>query len=250
MFLAGGSQVNSRRFFGWLSIVSLYLLVIAINPINCVEKVTCEDGEDFWLDGSMVVESAIPLVENEKIIIDSRSFRLSYYRNEQLVKSYPVAVGTPKTPSPIGEWKIIHKGGSWGGGFGARWLGINVPWGIYGIHGTNKPGSIGSRSSHGCIRMFNHHVTDLYRMVKVGTPVYILGTPAQVSLRKEFQLKDTGKDVILLQFALRKAGFDPGMADARYGPGTEMAVRRLQAFFGLAITGKTALNEQYLLGIR
>lgn len=242
--------MKSRHFLEWFLVVIVYLLLIVISPINCAEKLTCEDGEDFLLNGSVVIESAIPFVENERIIIDSKSFRLSYYRNEQLVKSYPVAVGTPKTPSPIGEWRIIHKGGSWGGGFGARWLGINVPWGIYGIHGTNKPGSIGSRSSHGCIRMFNQHVADLYKMVKVGTPVYILGTPLQAPLRKEFQLKATGKDVVLLQFALRKAGFDPGMADARYGPGTEMAVHRLQAFFGLAVTGKTALNEQYLLGLR
>ncbi len=235
---------------GLILVVVISFLLITTVPINCAEKVTCEDGEHFLLDESVVIESAIPIVENEKIVIDSRSFRLTYYRNGEPVKSYPVAMGTPKTPSPIGEWKVIHKGGSWGGGFGARWLGINVPWGIYGIHGTNKPGSIGYRSSHGCIRMYNRHVIELYKMVKVGTPVYIMGNPAQVRLRKEFQIKSTGKDVLLLQFALRKAGFDPGMADARYGSGTELAVGRLQAFYGLAVTGKAALNEQYLLGLR
>lgn len=247
--------MNLRRFLGLLS-TAVYLLLIGIGPINSwdqsllAEKINCEDGEEFIVDGNIVVESVIPLVENEKIIVDSNSFRLLYYRDDQLVKSYPVAIGTPKTPSPIGEWKVIHKGGSWGGGFGARWLGINVPWGIYGIHGTNKPGSIGSRSSHGCIRMYNQHVTELYKMVKVGTPVFIRGNPPCVSLRKEFQIKATGKDVLLLQFALRKAGFDPGMADARYGSGTELAVSRVQAFYGLAVTGKTTLNEQYLLGLR
>lgn len=244
----GGKQVKVSPLWGM--VLAFILLIIKMEPINCAEKTTCEDGEQFLLDESVVIESAIPLVENEKIVIDSRSFSLTYYRNGQPVKSYPVAVGTPKTPSPIGEWKIIHKGGSWGGGFGARWLGINVPWGIYGIHGTNKPGSIGYRSSHGCIRMYNHHVVDLYKKVKVGTPVYILGNLPQVTLRKEFQLKTSGKDVLLLQFALRKAGFNPGMADGRYGPGTELAVSRLQLFYGLAVTGKASLNEQYLLGLR
>ena len=47
---------------------------------------------------------------------------------------------------------------NWGGGFGTRWLGLNVPWGIYGIHGTNQPWSIGTQASAGCIRMFNRHV--------------------------------------------------------------------------------------------
>lgn len=246
--MIGGKEVKVRLLCG--IILALLMLTVATGSIKCAEKVTCEDGEGFILDESVVVESAIPLVENEKIVIDSRSFRLTYYRNGQPVKSFPVAVGTPKTPSPIGEWKIIHKGGSWGGGFGARWLGINVPWGIYGIHGTNKPGSIGCRSSHGCIRMYNQHVIALYKMVKVGTPVYILGNIPQVTLRKEFPLRTSGKDVLLLQFALRKAGFDPGMADARYGPGTELAVSRLQLFYGLAVTGKASLNEQYLLGLR
>ena len=214
------------------------------------KTVTCEDGEEFVIDDQGVIESAIPLVKNEKIVVDSRSCRLTYYRDGEVVKSYPVAIGTRKTPSPIGEWKIIHKGGSWGGGFGARWLGINVPWGIYGIHGTNKPGSIGYGSSHGCIRMFNPHVIELYKMVKVGTPVYILGEPPRVPLRREFRLNSNGKDVIILQLALRKAGYDPGMADARFGTGTELAVVRLQAFYGLAVTGKVTLNEQYLLGLR
>ncbi len=98
--------------------------------------------------------------------------------------------------------------------------------------------------------MFNHHVVELYKVVKVGTPVYILGNPPVAPLRREFQLKSTGKDVLLLQFALRKAGFDPGMADARYGAGTELAVSRLQVFYGLAVTGKATTNEQYLLGLR
>lgn len=239
-----------RLLLGVTSIAVLFFLLIASEPIYCKEKVICEDGEEFFVNGKGVVESTIPLAHNEKIVIDSRSCRLTYYRNGEAVKSYPVAVGTLKTPSPIGEWKIIHKGGSWGGGFGARWLGMNVPWGIYGIHGTNKPGSIGSHASHGCIRMFNQHITELYNMVKVGTAVYILGNLPKVSLRKEFRIKTTGKDVLILQFALRKAGFDPGMADARYGTSTELAVSRLQAFYGLAVTGIATMNEQYLLSLR
>ncbi len=239
-----------QRLILMISAGVLSILLMAAGPIRGGEMVTCEDGEEFMVDDKGVIESTIPVINNEKIVVDSRSFRLTYYRNGQIIKSYPVAVGTKKTPSPIGEWKIIHKGGSWGGGFGARWLGINVPWGIYGIHGTNKPRSIGYNSSHGCIRMFNQHVTELYKMVKVGTPVYILGNPAQVPLRSEFRVKSTGQDVLLLQFALRNAGFDPGMADARFGIGTEIAVCRLQAYYGLAVTGKAASNEFYLLGLR
>jgi len=43
----------------------------------------------------------------------------------------------------------------------------------YAIHGTNRPGSVGSFVSHGCIRMHNREVMDLYRRVSVGTPVIV-----------------------------------------------------------------------------
>jgi hypothetical protein len=43
----------------------------------------------------------------------------------------------------------------------------------YLIHGTNEETSIGDAVSHGCIRMYNDDVADLFGMVSVGTPVYI-----------------------------------------------------------------------------
>ena len=41
------------------------------------------------------------------------------------------------------------------------------------IHGTQEEGLIGKKASHGCIRMFNHDVIELYGLIKVGTPVNI-----------------------------------------------------------------------------
>ena len=72
-----------------------------------------------------------------KIHVNSRT--LTVYSDGEVYKRYPIAVGKASTPTPIGEWKIVHRSTGWGGGFGTRWLGLNVPWGIYGIHGTNKP---------------------------------------------------------------------------------------------------------------
>lgn len=45
--------------------------------------------------------------------------------------------------------------------------------GDYAIHGTNNPGSVGRFVSHGCIRMYNSDVMDLFRRVSVGTPVIV-----------------------------------------------------------------------------
>lgn len=49
-----------------------------------------------------------------------------------------------------------------------------LSWGQYAIHGTNRPSSIGTRASYGCIRMYNEHVVDLFGRVSVGTPVVVL----------------------------------------------------------------------------
>src|SRR4029453_12796874 len=46
--------------------------------------------------------------------------------------------------------------------------------GQYAIHGTNNPGSIGGFVSHGCIRMYNQDIMDLYARVSVGTKVVVL----------------------------------------------------------------------------
>ena len=45
--------------------------------------------------------------------------------------------------------------------------------GEYAIHGTNRPGSVGKFVSHGCIRMYNQDITDLYGRVGVGTQVIV-----------------------------------------------------------------------------
>ena len=43
----------------------------------------------------------------------------------------------------------------------------------YALHGTNNPASIGQAVSHGCVRLRNEDIETLYRIVPVGTPVYI-----------------------------------------------------------------------------
>ncbi|MCF8010125.1 MAG: L,D-transpeptidase family protein [Clostridiales bacterium] len=99
--------------------------------------------------------------------------KLYHYSGTQLVNTYPVAVGKPSTPTPNGNYKIINKIVNPGGALGTRWMRLSIPDGVYGIHGTNTPSSIGNAVSHGCIRMFNHDVETLFPQVTIGTPVYI-----------------------------------------------------------------------------
>lgn len=106
------------------------------------------------------------------IVINVSARRLSLYRNGQVYKSYPIAVGKPSTPTPRGNFKIVNKAYNPGGPFGARWLGLSKKG--YGIHGTNNPSSIGKAVSNGCIRLLNPNIIELYNIVPVGTPVKIV----------------------------------------------------------------------------
>lgn len=137
---------------------------------------------------------------------------------KQVLKSYNIACGKVNTPSPLGTWTIISKG-EWSGGFGTRWLGLNVPWGRYGIHGTNRPDTISAATSHGCIRMFNRDIEDLYKYVTVGTTVVI-----QCELYGAYNggyrcLKpgDRGADILEVQRLLKEKGYYLGKNDGIYG---------------------------------
>jgi len=106
------------------------------------------------------------------IEIDTKSRILKLFENSVQIKEYPVAVGKASTPTPPGNWTIIKKA-LWGEQFGGHFMQLSVPWGVYGIHGTNKPWSIGQAVSHGCVRMHNSNAAELYNTVPVGTPVHI-----------------------------------------------------------------------------
>ncbi|MFA5537464.1 MAG: L,D-transpeptidase family protein, partial [Bacillota bacterium] len=133
---------------------------------------------------------------------------LTVYSDNSIYKEYPVAIGKGETPSPVGEWRIVQKSLNWGGGFGTRWLGLNVPWGIYGIHGTNKPWSVGREASHGCFRMFNQDVEEIFPWVKYGTPVKVVGEMKYFpwSKTRSIKLGHTGIDVVALQLKLKEEG--------------------------------------------
>jgi len=45
---------------------------------------------------------------------------------------------------------------------------------LYRIHGTNRPASVGAAVSHGCFRMFNQHIVELYNKVQIGANVYVV----------------------------------------------------------------------------
>ncbi|MFZ5633123.1 MAG: L,D-transpeptidase family protein [Bacillota bacterium] len=168
------------------------------------------------------------------IMIDTDRRLLTLFNDGEPYCQFPVGIGKPETPTPIGTWKIVRKAANWGTGFGTRWMGLDVNWGIYGIHGTNKPYSIGGYHSHGCIRMHNTHVEQLYSWVSVGTPVIIVGNPFlyMEPTYKMMRQGDVGAAVMEVQGALKRLGYDIEV-DGIWGPGMEKVIIQYRKDIGL-----------------
>jgi len=124
--------------------------------------------------------------DRRRIVISIPDRKLVLMEGNHVVKLYDVAVGKPSTPSPQGEFRVINRipDPTWYGPgkvvgpgrdnpLGTRWIGLNVKG--YGIHGTNAPHSIGKAASHGCIRMRQRDLEDLFALVDVGTVVELHG---------------------------------------------------------------------------
>ena len=128
------------------------------------------------------------------ITVDRPSFKLRFWKNLELVKTYTIAVGQVGYETPVGLYQVQNKtvnpawtmpdsdwvapadrgkvipGGVPENPLKARWMGI---YDGAGIHGTDDVGSLGSAASHGCIRMAIPDVIELYDQVPISTPVYI-----------------------------------------------------------------------------
>ncbi len=185
------------------------------------------------------------------IVIDADNQSLTLYENGQCVKRYAVAVGTRETPSPLGVWTVVDMRKNWGSGFGTRWMGLNCPWGRFGIHGTNKPGSIGSFASHGCIRMLNRDVEDLYKRVSPGTKV-IIERAAYGDMAgpvRTLTPGDRGADVRQVQLRLNQQGFDVGWPDGVYGETTKRALLAFKKARKLPYTHDVDYTTRKALGI-
>lgn len=121
-----------------------------------------------------------------RIVVSIPDRKLAVMEAGHVVKIFSTAVGAPESPSPTGVYTIVTsipdptwytKGRIVGPGknnpLGTRWLGLSLKG--YGIHGTNNPGSIGQNASHGCVRMRNRDVEELFGMVGVGDQVELYG---------------------------------------------------------------------------
>ncbi|HHY44880.1 MAG TPA: L,D-transpeptidase family protein [Firmicutes bacterium] len=194
---------------------------------------------------------AEPLPEGVvEIEVDTTTLTLTLLVDGKPCRTYPIAGGKWTDLTPVGEWKIVDKGYKVGGPFGSRWMALNVPWGNYGIHGTDRPWSIGSYASAGCVRMFNEDIEELYDLVEIGTRVRIKGYLPKLNWDRPFTYGTEGQEVVLLQEGLRQFGFDAGACDGILGERTEAMLYEMAAVFGFG-KGRTVVRDLItVMGIR
>ena len=119
-----------------------------------------------------------------QVVVSLPARKLALLENGKVLRIFPVAVGAQSSPSPTGEFKIVnrvsnptyyHAGQVIPPGkdspIGTRWVGLSQKG--YGIHGTNASRSIGRAASHGCIRLRNRDMEQLFPMLRTGDRVEI-----------------------------------------------------------------------------
>lgn len=149
------------------------------------------------------------LLSAHRVLVDAQARRLYLKRDNQEVVSYGIAVGTGRTPTPQGEYKVeaIRHKPAWYPPASIRREyaakgkelplvvppGKGNPLGEYfvrlqngiGIHGTNQPRSIGRAVSHGCIRMHDEDVKQLASELKTGDGIWVVHQRASAPALKE-----------------------------------------------------------------
>ena len=115
--------------------------------------------------------------------IDKRSLKARLFKDGKEIWTSSVGIGAASTPTPSGRYWIRERLPNFGGNaaygplaFGTAAYSRLSEWpggGVVGIHGTNAPGLIPGRPSHGCVRVPNRKILALDALMPVGTPVWI-----------------------------------------------------------------------------
>jgi lipoprotein-anchoring transpeptidase ErfK/SrfK len=116
--------------------------------------------------------------------------RVTLYRGTTRIKSYPVAIGRPGWETPTGNFRVIQmkknpiwihpwtgkaiSGGHPRNPLGRYWIGFWTDGTNYiGLHGTPNPETIGRAVSHGCVRMHNRDIEQLFSQVDAETIITV-----------------------------------------------------------------------------
>ena len=173
---------------------------------------------DLWIPGAgaevlVPGRRILPPGPQEGVVVNLPEHRLYYYprpkrHEKQLVITYPVSVGKMDWRTPLGQTQVVSKQTlpSWhpppsvlqehaeqgdplpkvvppgpDNPLGEYAMRLGIHPGDYLIHGTNNPQAVGMAVTHGCIRLYPEDIEALFKIVPVGTKVWLINEPVKVA---------------------------------------------------------------------
>ena len=137
------------------------------------------NGTTGWIRTSEVAVSVL----NYSLLVSTAGHTVTLLKDDVVVQTFPAAVGTGDTPTPLGEFYLTELLAPTNPGYGPFAYGISAfsevlnefggGVGQIGMHGTDVAESIGRSASHGCIRLHNEDITTLANLLPLGTPITI-----------------------------------------------------------------------------
>lgn len=141
-----------------------------------------------------------------ELVLQRRQRQLLVLAHGQELRRFPVAVGRPGWETPLGRFRVLELVADpvWehpatgervppgpSNPLGSRWIGFHVDCAgrsgfngqeqlvvegcvSAGFHGTPQRDSVGQAVSHGCVRLLDEHVRELFALVSLGTPVTVV----------------------------------------------------------------------------
>ena len=175
-----------------------YQVPAGLVPVQIVSRLKLPMGSNallFWNQGGNLdpkrlrAEQTLLLPQEELSLHVYQRYRLlGVFMGDWFVKEFRVGIGKEETPTPRGTFWVHSRQrnpdwyqpggkkipfGAPGNELGSAWIAIvNEEWpksAGYGIHGTNKPNTVGTRCSNGCVRLVNAEATELYDWVRTAS---------------------------------------------------------------------------------
>jgi lipoprotein-anchoring transpeptidase ErfK/SrfK len=183
-------RIGRSHNLSWRSSqVALICLIFIIGILSKPQRLRADQLPSHLLPDTN--PTTIPATQITRLEIDLSNRRLTLYQGNDRVKSYPIAVGRRDWQTPVGTFQVVQMihnpawmnpltravipGGDPNNPLGQYWIGFwtdGQNW--VGMHGTPNPESIGQAASHGCIRLYNQDIQELFAQVTVGTPVTVV----------------------------------------------------------------------------
>ncbi len=193
-------MTNNQSPRWWKFAIALAAFICAI-PFPVAASVELPNSATSWLRPQtdlpplgdparfLPIEPSEDVQTQLKLTIRLSDRRVYLYKDDELHRSYPIAVGKSGWETPTGTFEVMQmiRDPAWehpwtgevvppgpDNPLGDRWIGFWTDGvNVIGFHGTPNEELIGQAVSHGCIRMRNNDVRALFEQVEVGTPVTV-----------------------------------------------------------------------------